>query len=66
MRLCAKARTPQHVVQKLVGHGSPAMTEHDTHLDAEQKRDAISALPDVGFHGYLNDEAQKTPMTAGT
>lgn len=44
--LCAKARTPQHVVQQLVGHGSPAMTEHYTHLDPQQKTDAINSLPE--------------------
>jgi integrase len=46
--LCAKAGAPQHVVQKLVGHGSPAMTEHYTHLDSEQKQKAIANLPDIG------------------
>ncbi|MBU4460662.1 MAG: site-specific integrase, partial [Verrucomicrobia bacterium] len=40
--LCAAAGVPQHVVQTLVGHGSPAMTEHYTHVDAEQKRKAIA------------------------
>lgn len=45
--LCAAAGVPQHVVQTLVGHGSPAMTEHYTHVDAEQKRRAIAALPAV-------------------
>lgn len=43
--MCAKARTPQHVVQHLVGHGSPAMTEHYIHLDPAQKKEAIAALP---------------------
>src|SRR5262249_4502530 len=45
--LCAKARAPQHVVQQLVGHGSPAMTEHYTHLDPAQKSEAIAALPAI-------------------
>lgn len=43
--LCAASGVPQHVVQTLVGHGSPAMTEHYTHVNAEQKRLAIAALP---------------------
>lgn len=43
--LCAASGVPQHVVQTLVGHGSPAMTEHYTHVDADQKRRAIAALP---------------------
>ncbi len=46
--LCAKAGAPQHVVQRLVGHGSPAMTEHYTHLDDGQKQAAVQALPDLG------------------
>jgi integrase len=45
--LCAKAGAPQHVVQRLVGHGSPAMTEHYTHLDDAQKQAAVRALPDL-------------------
>ena len=46
--LCAKAKTPLHVVQKLVGHGSPLLTaEVYLHLDSEQKRDAIAALPKI-------------------
>lgn len=45
--LCAKAGAPQHVVQRLVGHGSPAMTEHYTHLDDQQKQAAVRALPDI-------------------
>ena len=47
--LCAKAGAPQHVVQRLVGHGSPAMTEHYTHLDDGQKQAAVEALPYLDF-----------------
>ena len=37
--LCAKAGTPMHIVQKLVGHGSPLLTtDVYTHVDDEQKR----------------------------
>jgi len=46
--LCAKAKTPLHVVQKLVGHGSPLLTSDVyLHLDAEQKKAAIEALPAI-------------------
>ena len=46
--LCAKAKTPLHVVQKLVGHGSPLLTaDVYLHLDSELKRDAIAALPKI-------------------
>lgn len=44
--LCAKAKTPLHVVQKLVGHGSPLLTSDVyLHLDSEQKQEAIASLP---------------------
>ena len=63
--LCAKARTPQHVVQQLVGHGSPAMTEHYTHLDPAQKREAIDALPEIGTIPMRAEDATAT-RTAST
>jgi integrase len=48
--LCAKAGTPIHVVQKLVGHGSPLLTSDIyTHLDDEQKQEAVQCLPALGF-----------------
>lgn len=43
--LAAAAGAPQHVIQALVGHGSPAMTSHYTHVDTDQRRKAIEALP---------------------
>lgn len=46
--LCAKAKTPLHVVQKWVGHGSPLLTSDvDLHLDAEQKLAAIQSFPTI-------------------
>jgi len=46
--LCAKAKTPLHVVQKLVGHGSPLLTaDVYLHLDSEQKQEAIASLPKI-------------------
>ena len=46
--LCAKAKTPLHIVQKLVGHGSPLLTSDVyLHLDSEQKREAIASLPKI-------------------
>ncbi|EDM26520.1 integrase/recombinase XerD [Lentisphaera araneosa HTCC2155] len=35
---CAKAGVPMSVVQAIVGHGSPAMTRHYTHIDIESAR----------------------------
>jgi integrase len=60
--LCAKGGAPQHVVQRLVGHGSPAMTLHYTHLDDQQKQSAVAALPGLGVHGYLTDSGLDTAM----
>ena len=45
--LAAAAGAPQHVIQALVGHGSPAMTAHYTHVDTDQRRKAIEALPSL-------------------
>lgn len=46
--LCAKAKTPLHIVQRLVGHGSPLLTsEVYLHLDTEQKQEAIASLPSI-------------------
>ena len=42
--LCAAGNVPQHVVQQLVGHGSPAMTEKYTHISDAQKQTAIAQL----------------------
>ena len=47
--LCAASGVPQHVVQGLVGHGSPAMTEVYTHTSFDQKQAAIAALPAIAF-----------------
>ncbi|EDM28292.1 prophage DLP12 integrase [Lentisphaera araneosa HTCC2155] len=35
---CAKNGVPQSIVQAIVGHGSPAMTRHYTHIDVESTR----------------------------
>jgi len=45
--LCAAGGVPQSVVQSLVGHGSPAMTRHYTHIALETAQTAVAALPDV-------------------
>jgi len=34
-------------VQSLVGHGSPAMTAHYTHIGIKTAQNAVSVLPDV-------------------
>jgi integrase len=46
--LCAKAGTPMHVVQKLVGRGNPMLTAGVyTHVDNAQHRAAMESLPDL-------------------
>lgn len=45
--LCAAGGVSQSVVQSLVGHGSPAMTQHYTHIAIETAKRAVALLPDV-------------------
>ncbi len=45
---CASAGVPLAVVQQIVGHGSPAMTEHYFNASRDAKQAAIEALPDMG------------------
>jgi integrase len=52
--LCAKAGAPQHILQKMVGHSSPAMTEYYTHVADEEKKLAIALLPDIGTEAASN------------
>ena len=46
---CANAGIPLAVVQSIVGHGSPAMTRHYTHISQEAAQKAINALPMFGI-----------------
>ena len=56
---CANAGVPLAVVQALVGHGSPAMTRHYTHISPEAAQGAMRALPVIGngkrVHAHLTD-----------
>jgi integrase len=45
--LCAKAKTPQHVLKELVGHSTPGMTMHYSVADEQQRAKAIRALPTI-------------------
>ena len=47
--LCAANKIPQHAIQELVGHGSPAMTMLYSHSDDAQKAEAINVLPAMTF-----------------
>jgi len=44
---CAKAGVPLAVVQSVVGHGSPAMTRHYTHIDIDSARKGIEQIDTV-------------------
>ena len=59
--LCAANNVPQHAIQELVGHGSPAMTMLYSHADDEQKASAINVLPALTFA-----DAETAPITAET
>jgi integrase len=62
--LCAAGGVPQSVVQSLVGHGSPAMTQHYTHVGTEAARRAVALLPDVT--DLSTPASSLTPTTTGT
>ena len=58
--LCAAGGVPQSVVQSLVGHGSPAMTQHYTHIALETAQKAVATLPDVTHAEGLPERANAT------
>lgn len=45
--MCRAANAPEAVVMAIVGHGSPAMTRHYTHIGEAAARTAIDALPSM-------------------
>jgi integrase len=48
--LCAHSGAPLHIVQKLVGHGSPMLTaDKYLHIDKADKLAAIEGLPSLGL-----------------
>jgi integrase len=46
--LCRTGNVPEAVVMSIVGHGSPAMTRHYTHIGEDTARAAMVALPHLG------------------
>jgi integrase len=46
--LCRAADVPLSVVQAIVGHNTPAMTEHYTHVGDVATRQAITSIPTIG------------------
>ena len=55
---CANAGVPLAVVSEIVGHGSPMMTKHYSHINDESKDKAISVLPNVGFEDAVDVASQ--------
>lgn len=45
--MCRERNTPLSVVESIVGHSSPAMTQHYTHTSEDAARRAVAALPSV-------------------
>ena len=45
--LCREANAPLAVVEAIVGHASPAMTRHYTHIGEAAAGAAVAALPDI-------------------
>lgn len=45
--LCRESNAPLSVVQSIVGHSSPAMTQHYTHVGELAAGQAVSLLPDI-------------------
>lgn len=58
--LCAAGGVSQSVVQSLVGHGSPAMTQHYTHIAIETAQKAVAMLPDVTHTNTPAEHADAT------
>jgi len=57
--LHAERGTPQAIVQAVVGHGSPAMTQHYTHI-SEGKAKEIAGVIDIA--GYTETESTKKEL----
>ena len=50
---CANSGVPLAVVQSIVGHGSPAMTRHYSHISREATEKAVDSLPRIGGSNNL-------------
>lgn len=61
--LSAEAGAPQHVIQRIVGHGSPLMTMHYTHLGNADLLRSADSLPDLPAE-ITSDETPKTNRKA--
>ena len=63
--LCVNSGVPLEIVAEIVGHGSPAMTRHYSHIHDEAKRKAIAALPQLDMECQPDSlEAIRAEITA--
>ena len=46
--MCVNGNVPLEIVQDMVGHGNPVMTEHYLHASGEAKRRAVGVIPSIG------------------
>jgi len=63
--LCRGANAPLAVVEAIVGHASPAMTRHYTHVGLTAAGAAVAALPSVMGPVPSTDEKPKELVEAG-
>lgn len=61
--LCRESNAPLAVVESIVGHSSPAMTRHYTHVGEAAASLAVAALPSV-MGGAITAEPQKRDAEA--
>ena len=62
--LCARSGVPMAAVQELVGHSSPAMTKHYTHMGLSAMQGAIAALPSLSDDAEDAAKAKPSPTPA--
>ena len=59
---CANAGVPLEVVASIVGHCSPVMTRHYTHITDEARRSVLNALPDASENASDLDRQRRRLM----
>ena len=49
------------IVQDIIGHDSPAISAHYTHIEDHSKRHAIESMPDITLHEAQHKKNKKRP-----
>ncbi|MCJ8331787.1 MAG: site-specific integrase [Lentisphaeria bacterium] len=55
---CANAGVPLAVVQSIVGHSSPAITNHYSHISNEAAKQAVLSIPNMGSNNDPEPDLQ--------